>query len=68
MGKTKLRKLRVNNVDYGWSVDGPKDTLNNTNQVTIWDVDTLQILDKFSVNEFTVITPAIVVKHIETKL
>ncbi len=68
MGKTKLRKLRVNNLDYGWTVEGPKDTLNNTNEVTIWDIDTLQILDKFSVNESTVITPSIVVKHIETKL
>lgn len=68
MGKTKLRKLNINNREYGWSVVGPNDTRNETNEVRIWEMRTGQIIDRFQVHEFTPITPSMVVEHIENNL
>ena len=67
MSKNKFRKLRINDMDYGWSVVGPNDTFNETNEVRIWDTDTAQIIDRFQVHEFTTITPLMVVEYIESK-
>lgn len=68
MSKTKLRKLHINEKEYGWSVVGPNDTHNETNEVRIWDISTKQIIDRFQVHEFTKITPVMVVNHIENNL
>jgi len=62
MSKTKIRKVHVNEKEYGWSV--AKGYAEKT-EVRIWDTSSKQIIERFEVDEYTQITPAIVVAHIE---
>ena len=61
MSKTKLRKIHVNEKEYGYSVNKGFDGTG----ISIWDTETKQIIERWSIEEYTPVTPSMVKEHIE---
>ena len=62
----KFRKLKFEDVEYGWSVKN--DQVLEENYVLIWDVESKQIITEFRVHEHEQIKPSMVAKYIQENL
>jgi len=62
----KFRKLKFEDVEYGWSVRN--DRALEENYVLIWDVESKQIITEFRVHEYEQIKPSMVAKYIQENL
>ena len=63
MSKNKLRKVHVNDREFGWTVAGQPGT--GKTEVRIWDTATKQIVERMEVDPDTQITPSLVITKIE---